>query len=245
MIALRKGESLAEVVPERGAICSRLRLGPSEVLFLDPATLADAKKNVRGGIPVLFPIAGKPDPGSSLQQHGWARNRAWEPTRCGEAGLECRLLEDPWDLLLAFELEESALRLELTLHNNGSGVEPFQAGFHPYFAVPDKAAARVDTRATRAFDNLKGSTGPLPQKLEFNRGELDLHLEDHRDSGTVLHRPPQPPIRLRWSPEFTRMVLWTLPERDFICVEPWTSRSLSLPAGGARTLAFEIRLSAP
>ena len=66
MIALRKGESLAEVVPERGAICSRLRLGPSEMLFLDPATLADAKKNVRGGIPLLFPIAGKPDPGSSL-----------------------------------------------------------------------------------------------------------------------------------------------------------------------------------
>ena len=81
MITLRADEALAEVVPERGAICSRLRIGGSEVLYLDPATLADPTKNVRGGIPVLFPIAGKPDPGSALKQHGFARNLPWEPFR--------------------------------------------------------------------------------------------------------------------------------------------------------------------
>jgi D-hexose-6-phosphate mutarotase len=187
MITLRADEAIAEVVPERGAICSRLRLSGSEVLYLDAKTLADPSKNVRGGIPVLFPIAGKPPEGSALKQHGFARNLAWEPLQVGDSRLECRLASAGFEVLLAFTLEPDALRLEATVH----GEEPFQLGFHPYFLVRDKSKARVETQATRAFDNRKNIEGPLPQ-LDFTQGELDLHLRDHKESGTVLHRPPGP-----------------------------------------------------
>ena len=232
MIALQAGEALAEIVPERGAICSRLRLGGEELLFLDRATLEDPSKNVRGGIPVLFPIAGKPDPGSPLKQHGFARNLPWEPTLCGPDRLECRLSESGWDLLLTFSLSERALRLECTVH----GESPFQLGFHPYFAVPDKAAARVETRATQVYDNRTGETRAFG-KPDFTEGEQDLHLLDHAEAGTVLHRAPLADIHLSWSPEFRRMVLWTLPEKPFICVEPWTLRNELVPP---RELSFEI-----
>jgi galactose mutarotase-like enzyme len=248
MIALTHGDSTAEIVPERGAICSRLRLGTDEVLYLDAATLGDPQKNVRGGIPLLFPIAGRPPPGSPLEQHGFARNLPWEAVRAGESRLECRLRtgprEDfPWptDSLLAFTLSAQALRIDFTAHNPGDEPMPFQLGFHPYFLVSDKAAARVDTSATRAFENRTGTTGPLG-RIDFTRGELDLHLLDHGESGTALHRPPEPAVKLRWSPEFQLLVLWTLPERRFICVEPWTARGPSLAAGETRTLSFEISI---
>lgn len=257
MIALRSGEALAEIEPARGALCARLRLAGEEILYLDAETLRDPAKNVRGGIPVLFPIAGKLPPGSrfALRQHGFARTLPWEAVRCGPSRLECRLRTEarddfpfPTDALLAFELAERALLLEFTLHNPGDEALPFQLGFHPYFAVADKARARLDTGATRAFDNLAGATGPLPQ-LDFTQAELDLHLLDHRQSGTVLHRPPGAPVRLRYSPEFRTLVLWTLGGRDFICVEPWTAPAgalasgagiLRLAPGERRTLSFEI-----
>ena len=56
---LSYGDVTAEVVPSRGAIVAGLRIGGTEVLYLDRATLDDPAKNVRGGIPVLFPFAGK------------------------------------------------------------------------------------------------------------------------------------------------------------------------------------------
>ena len=45
------GDVRAEVVPERGALVTALRVGTRDVLYLDPETLADPTKNVRGGIP--------------------------------------------------------------------------------------------------------------------------------------------------------------------------------------------------
>jgi galactose mutarotase-like enzyme len=118
-----------------------------------------------------------------------------------------------------------------------AGEGAFQLGFHPYFAVPEKKAAFVETSATRVFDNRTGEMRAFV-KPDFTQGEQDLHLLDHRESGTVLYRPPAPPIGLDWSPEFTRMVLWTLPERPFICVEPWTERNaLRTP----QRLSFEIK----
>ena len=257
MIALSAGGSLAEIVPERGALCSRLRLAGSEILFLDPATLADPGKNVRGGVPVLFPIAGKAPEGSALKQHGFARNLPWEAVRTGEGQLECRLRTParddfvwPTEAQITFTLSERALRLDALVHNPGDSALPFQLGFHPYFFVPDKAAARVETTATRAFDNRTGQEGPLPA-LDFTRGELDLHLLDHAESGTILHRAPEPAIRLRWSPDFHVMVLWTLPGKDFVCVEPWTAKAgalatgqglVLLPPGETRAYSFEISL---
>ena len=240
MIQLNNGDALAEIVPERGAICSRLVLANSEVLFLDPATLADPAKNVRGGIPVLFPVAGKPAQGP---QHGFARNLPWEARREGAHRLVCTLEQPGFTAQLAFELGASSLQLDFTLLNRGDAPYPFHLGFHPYFLVPDKAAARVETQATRAFDNTKGTTGPAPE-LDFTQGEVDLHLLDHGQSGTTLLRPPLPPLRLSWSPEFRVMVLWTLPGREFICVEPWTGRpdapKLETAPGQATRLGFAI-----
>jgi galactose mutarotase-like enzyme len=233
MISLRRGEATADVSPGRGGMCAGLRIGSEELLYLDQSTFVDLTKNVRGGVPLLFPIAGKPPEGSELKQHGWARNLSWQPIQTAPDQVECRLSNAGFDLLTTYTLSERALLIAVRVE----GSEPFQLGFHPYFVCTDKSVARVDTKATRAVDNNSGVEAPYSPP-DFATTQPDLRLLDHREAGTVLHRGAQPPIKLRWSPEFTQLVLWTQPEKPFVCVEPWTPRYLQPP----QTLSFEIGL---
>lgn len=59
VVELTHGDVRAMVVPARGALVASLQVAGRDVLYLDRATLDDPTKNVRGGIPVLFPFAGK------------------------------------------------------------------------------------------------------------------------------------------------------------------------------------------
>jgi galactose mutarotase-like enzyme len=86
--------------------------------------------------------------------------------------------------------------------------------------------------------------------LDLTAPEVDLHLLDHVEAGTVLHRGlGRRPVKLSWSLEFQRLVVWTLQGKDFVCVEPWTasagalatSEKLLYVAPGQRfSLIFEI-----
>lgn len=246
-----QADSLVEVVPARGALCTRMRARGREVLYLDASTLVDVTKNVRGGVPVLFPIAGKlkddryalPDGRafSGLKQHGFARNRAFSvraTDTSSRASLTLGLASDEatrehfpydFDLQLTFALAESALSIEIACANRSEGAMPFHLGFHPYFSVPDaaKGTATVRTSATRAFDNVSKTTGPLASgALDFTRQELDMHLLDHREHETELRYTSEgstPVTKLSWGEEFNTLVLWTVKPKDFICVEPWTA----------------------
>lgn len=258
---LSDGIAEAELVPARGAIVSRLAVGDDEVLFLDEATLGDPKQNVRGGIPLLFPIAGKlPDDAWSwehqrlpMAQHGFARKLAWEPVASfaddSTARVECRLRSSPetrlgypfdFDARFTVSLFDGRLLLDFALTNTGQCAMPWQFGLHPYFRIPKaaKARARVETHASRVFDNRAGAESALPA-IDFSQGELDLQLLDHETNGTALHRGDGSRLRLSWTAQFNTLVLWTLPGRDFVCVEPWTA------AGGALATGRGLLLLSP
>ncbi|WP_224364269.1 aldose epimerase family protein [Hyalangium versicolor] len=266
--ALVDGDSRVEIIPSRGALVTRMSVGGDELLYLDESTVVDLSKNVRGGIPVLFPTAGKL-PGDtypvgkqaySMQQHGFARRLPWTVRQAEEnllvVGLtssEETLRQFPWrfDAQLTFSLEGEQLTLDFDVENQDASPMPLHLGFHPYFTVPQaaKAEATVQTDATRAWDNRHGKVIPFTG-LDLTADELDLHLLDHSTDGTTLHRGPKlQPIFLNWSSEFRRLVVWTLQGRDFVCVEPWTASAGALATGegliavapGERTsLVFEI-----
>ena len=254
---LRNADATATVIPSRGGIVSRLRLGEDELFALDAATLEDRSKNVRGGVPILFPFPGKPPAGSTLKQHGFARTMPWRLQEESDARVRCVLEPDAatraafgheFRLSQQVSLSKSELTLQWTLDNRGEGPMPLHFGIHPYFFVPQeqKASCRVDTQATRAFDNRTGKTGPVPA-LDFSGPELDLHLLDPGPPRTVLHRGHLKPIALEWSPNFTTLVLWTLPGHPFVCVEPWSAPAgtlgqRTLAAGASELFSFSVRL---
>jgi len=248
--ALEDGEARVEVIPSRGALVTRMSVGGDELLYLDESTVVDPSKNVRGGIPVLFPTAGKL-PGDtypvgrqaySMPQHGFARRLPWavrqaeqEMLVMGLTSSEETLRQFPWrfDAQLTLSLDGPQLTLDFDVENHDTRPLPLHLGFHPYFSVPQasKAAASVATDATRAWDNRQGQVVPFTG-LELTAPEVDLHLLDHSEAGTTLQRGlGRRPVKLSWSLEFQRMVVWTLQGRDFVCVEPWTASAGALATG--------------
>jgi galactose mutarotase-like enzyme len=264
--------SRALIAPSRGGMATHLFAHGREWLYLDEATFLDPSKNVRGGSPVLFPSPGKlagdawsrAGKSGRMGQHGFARNRAWrEAAResATAASVTLELTDDaeslavyPWPFRaqLRYALAGSVLRIDIKIENRGDSAMPFGFGFHPYFAVPqaEKAQARIPTRATRAWDNVQKREVSL-ERIDLASGEVDLHLHGHGGSEAQL-QTPRGTVTLRGSPEFSRWVVWTLPGRDFVCLEPWTSPGdalntgeglLELSPGASRELWLELSVA--
>lgn len=247
------GKSAVTIAPERGAIVTRFRVGNRDVLFLDRSTLADRTKNVRGGVPLLFPSPGRltgdrferGGRSGSMKQHGFARDVAWtlvgvstdddaRATFAIESTDATRAMY-PWDFRLAvtYALRGSRLRLEVTVDNTSKDPMPFAFGIHPYFLVHDKARASIATRATRAFDNVTKKVVPF-HGFDLTAPEVDMHLLDHGSTDSALSwgdGGDGARLAIRASPEFGRWVVWTLAGRDFVCVEPWTAPGDALNTG--------------
>lgn len=242
--------------PARGGMATRFSVGDVPVLALDEATFRDPSKSVRGGVPLLLPIAGRLEGDAwshggrsyAMKQHGFGRNRAWTVTAAdadaGGAAVTLRLEDDAetraqYPFAFTFEaryaLVDAALTVTLTAACRGGGAMPVHVGTHPYFHVPAaaKSGARVDTAATRAWDNVAKREVALAGPIDFDGAEVDLHLLDHGSRATTLHRPGLPAVRLAWSEGLPTLVLWTLPGRDFVCVEPWSAPAGALARGDA------------
>ena len=242
--------SAIAVLPARGAIVTRFRAGDRDVLYLDPATLTDRTKNVRGGIPVLFPSPGRltgdrferGGKSGAMKQHGFARDLPWtvEALSTERAARATLSLESndatravfPWEFRveITYTLRGSRLRLDVTVVNMDKDTMPLSFGIHPYFLVRDKAAVRIATRATRAFDNVTKKIVAF-EGFDLAGSEVDLHLIDHGSSESALTWGDGARAVLRASPELVRWVVWTVPGRDFVCLEPWTAPADALNTG--------------
>ncbi len=239
------------LAPARGGLATRFVVGGRDVFYLDEATFRDPSKNVRGGNPVLFPQPGKLEGDvflrgqvrGAMKQHGFARTLPWTVVSTntdGAASATLRLISNdetramyPWDFALehTFALTGNTVRIEQRIMNESDTTMPYGIGFHPYFAIPQsaKAAARITTTATRAFNNVTKTTGPIAN-IDLAQDEVDLHLLDHGTEPCVLAWPDRT-ITLRASDDYARWVIWTLRDKDFVCVEPWTCLGNALNTG--------------
>jgi galactose mutarotase-like enzyme len=258
---IRAGDDVATIAPGRGAIVTRWHAAGREQLYLDESTLPDLTKNVRGGVPLLFPSPGKLEGDKfsraghtgALKQHGFARDLPWQRASAGpgEAKLSLASIDRtravyPWDFeaSVTFTIAPSRLRLAFSVRNTAKEPMPFAFGTHPYFRVTDKARATIPTRATRAFDNVTKKEIPFTG-FDLTRPEVDLHLVDHGSDGTsaasgggvvkrneaTLDRGDGSKVTITGSPEFTRWVVWTVAGKDFVCLEPWTAPGNALNTG--------------
>ena len=246
LITLNDADNRAVIAPARGALVTSFNVEGRELLYMDESTLRDASKNVRGGVPVLFPTPGKladdkwryGGQQGALKQHGFARLEAWRVMSQSTNTLICALESNdttlsqyPWSFAaeLEFALRAACLRITFRLRNTGTSTLPFGIGYHPYFNVTDKTSASLPTDATRAFDNRRKSVEPF-RGFNFMQDELDLHLLDHGSQECKLMTGSST-IVLRASEHYALWVVWTLAGKDFICVEPWTSPGNALNTG--------------
>ena len=238
------------MAPQRGALVTSFRVGERELLYLEASTLSDATKNVRGGIPVLFPTPGKLEGDAwhwrgregTLKQHGFARNMPWTLAGSREhdvAEVTLRLDSNSATLAaypfafhaeLTFSLAGQCLTIASRVTNDGPETLPFAFGYHPYFRVTDKARARVDAHPTRVFDNVTKRPGAF-NGIDLTAPEVDLHLLDHPGSRSALELGDGSRLELRGTTDFSIWVVWSLAGKDFVCLEPWTAPGNALNTG--------------
>lgn len=266
-LEIAEGDTRARVAPARGGMVTELEVGGVPIFFLDRATLLDPTKNVRGGSPVLFPTPGKltGDAWSragrkgTLAQHGFARASAWsiehrEPgaIALGLEATDATRAAYPWGFRVGMEhrVIGRSLVTRTRVESRSDEAMPFGHGFHPYFAIGDRGSFAIETRATRAFDNVsKELVAMAPSRLVLGEREVDLHLLDH-GSARIAFSVDGRAIAIECSADYAHWVIWSPPGRSFVCVEPWTcpgdamstgDRLIELAPGDTRTLEVAIR----
>lgn len=253
-ITIQSQDVLAGVAPERGAVVTSLRVRGREVLYLDRETFADSTKNVRGGIPVLFPFAGKLNDGifeaagTKMNQHGFGRNMPWQAVERRPYFIRMILLSGKETLSqypYNFVAEQSCLilpaglQLELLICNMDAKPMPVSPGWHPYFSCPADQKPEVASRM------------PGWDASRFNNDkEFDFGMVAPQNGRAAFKIPQLGTMELSFNPQMRHLQFWSQPGKDFVCIEPFTGPNntintphrVDIPPGEARTFWMRIEV---
>ncbi|MFD0959831.1 aldose epimerase family protein [Paenibacillus chungangensis] len=236
------------VCPERGGIVIGCQLHGEELFYLDKATLEHPTANIRGGNPILFPICGHLKNGSyewagtryEMANHGVARTSPWEvisTSTNSEASITLRLQSNKESLSaypFHYELEFTYALVGGELHTRqhyrncgqaGSGAMPFYAGFHPYFAIEGSKSIPYDTDATRYVDYNDNVVKPYTGVIDLNNRGASVCLLDAERREIAFPIREGVKVRMRYDDPFKYVVLWSVIDHPFICVEPWMAET--------------------
>ncbi len=234
------------VCPERGGIVIGCQLHGQELFYLDKATFEHPTANIRGGNPILFPICGQLKDAAyewegqayQMNNHGVARTSAWEVIGTqteNEASITIRLSSNadtlqsypfPFELEFTYALQDGELHTRQQYRNlNDQAAMPFYAGFHPYFAIDSSKHIAYEIDATRYLDyndeQEKAFTGSIDLE-DLVESICWLDAKKPEISFPTLHGTR---VTLRYDDIFKYVVLWSVKDRPFICVEPWMAKT--------------------
>jgi galactose mutarotase-like enzyme len=228
-VIVRCGTTAATLLPHRGALVSRLTVDGRDLLYLDESTVDSPTGAVRGGIPLLFPIAGELpgnrliSTGTNMPRHGFARRKAWNVVAQSDGSLTLRLPMDdeiraeyPLEFDATYEVSAmpNGVRLRLDVTNHSARQSPVAPGWHPYFPCP--AALKRDCLAQLVPSQRLPATEPF---------ECDVNIPTSADCRTEFSVPDLGRLVLTSSEQVKTLEIWTPAAKPFVCVEPWCGPS--------------------
>lgn len=173
-----------------GATTLSWKVNGEEKLWLSEKAILDGTKAVRGGIPIVFPRFGPPNPDhaatKALPQHGFARNSKWEflgqvDPHSAQFGLSPDQLtsdfEKQWPFqfkaILTFTLKETSLDLKFEVENDDTKPWDFTFLCHTYFKIPEISKVEVDgLQKVTYYDQLTKKSEVRDSTVTFDQ-ELD------------------------------------------------------------------------
>jgi galactose mutarotase-like enzyme len=244
--------SRLEVVPERGGIITKWRIQGQDILYLDEERFANPQLSVRGGIPILFPICGNlpnniyiyKGKEYTLKQHGFARDLAWEVREQGIdncASLTLVLKSNKqtlavypfeFEVTFTYQLQGNQLRIQQSYTNHSSEKMPFSTGLHPYFWAGDKNQLLFDIPASEYQDQQTKEIHPFRNTFDFNSEEIDAAFKSlNQPSSSITYPQRRLQIQISYSDLYSTLVFWTLKDKNYICLEPWSAPRNALNTG--------------
>jgi galactose mutarotase-like enzyme len=184
----------------------------------------------------------------ALPRHGFARGKAFEVVEAGPSSATFRLKSDEstlavypfrFELDIRFEIRESTLGITAQVRNKGDAQMPASFGYHPAFRWPlpygrPRASHYLEfeieepapIRRLNAQGLLTATRHPTP--IHHRRLRLDdaLFVDDALIMDAVKSRfvtygaDDGPRIRVSF-PNTAYLGVWTKPQANFICIEPW------------------------
>ena len=245
-ITIVSGTTQAKIAPERGGLLTSFSIDSAEIIYLDRETFNDSTKNVRGGIPLLFPNAGPLKSGLyNLPQHGFVRKIPWIVSEQKRNSIALQLLSNPetrinypfnFELKLDVEVAGNKLTHSFTIKNTGNKPMPTAYGTHPYFKISQDNKPKLIT-------NIGGFH---PQEINW----LEEFDQPFSNPGLINVQMPGKEIKIETCPAIFKFVrIWHQPGKNFICIEPWTrdvfaldnsNQSLWIRPGESMTLCLTI-----
>ncbi|WP_138754914.1 aldose epimerase [Paenibacillus sinopodophylli] len=242
-------QSRVIVCPERGGIVIGCQLHGLELFYLDKSTFEHPTANIRGGNPILFPICGQLEQQSytwngetyPMANHGVARTAVWEVVGTGidgEASITIRLRSNEetlrsypfeFELQFTYALQNGELHIRQTYRNlSEADTMPFYAGFHPYFAIDSGKQIAYDIDATQYLDYNDNKEKPFNGVIDLEDLVESVTLLDVKKSEISFPVLQGARVRLKYDDIFKYMVLWSVKDRPFVCVEPWMAKTSEL-----------------
>lgn len=240
--------SWVKVAPERGGMIIGFGVNGEELLFLNKETFYHSTANVRGGIPILFPIAGQLTNGEyewngqtyEMKNHGLARNNPWtviDTSTDDSASITLSLSSNeetkksyPFDfeVIFTYVLKAQSVSIHQEYINKSADEMPFYAGFHPYFKTTHKNLAyKTDAAIYLDYNDLV--IKQVSDGLDLTGKKESLALLDAVKKEIAFELPDrQKNLSITYGKEFKPVYLWTEEGQDFVCVEPWMANTNEL-----------------
>jgi len=251
---LRRGDTEVTVLPDRGALVAGLEVSGRRVLYLDPTTVDSPTGAIRGGIPLLFPFAGELAngrllaTGTEVPRHGFARRKPWTVTALTSESISMALAPDSetrsqfpidWEATYIVEARSRGVSIMLEVRNTDSGELPLAPGWHPYFPCP------ADRKLDCLREVLPADLVPLTEPIT-----CDVNIQAPPQRRVDFTLPAIGTVRLTFSENLRTLEVWTPPDRELLCVEPWvgpsntinTSEGLRLAPGRTARFSMAIEL---
>ena len=229
------------ISPKRGGIVTSYGVNGEELLYLDQATFDDPTANIRGGIPILFPISGQlvnktyewNGKTYSMDNHGVARTNPWAvantETQSNYASITIKQESTPvtlevypfaYELEFTFKLQDQKLSIEQKYSNHSEQEMPIYAGFHPYFLVDNKENT-LETDAQEIYYITAQTAFPYTGEVEMEKLPDSIAFSKAATKQFAFQPKTDRKITLTYGEEFEYVVIWSLDGKPFLCVEPW------------------------
>ena len=218
--------------PEGGGIIKLMKIDGVELLYFDETRFNDPKKSNRGGVPVLFPMAGpetNEGPFSKLNQHGFARDLPWEILK-NENGEFVEILKSNEEIKKNFDYDfelkmktviddDGDITLIQEVENTGTKEMPVSMGLHPYFNVleEDKENIKFNFSGGEEIENDIKDWLENPERKK--EGDYLRRIDNPREE-MKINIPGIRTIKMDISKEYEKVWIWTERGSNFICIEP-------------------------